>query len=71
MNEAQKLKISKSPAKLEIILQQFQDKSKKPVEGDVKALIDLNQKIKKVLTQQTDKENLEVREESKETERKK
>ena len=44
----QKQKISKSPAKLEQILTQLDNKSKKPVEGDVKAIVDLNNKMKKI-----------------------
>ena len=47
----QKQKISKSPAKLEQILTQLDNKTKKPVEGDVKAIVDLNNKMKKIKEQ--------------------
>jgi len=43
-----KYHLSKSPSKLEKILSQLNDGTKQPVEGDVKAIIDLEQKIKKV-----------------------
>jgi prophage DNA circulation protein len=48
LDRAKRYHLSKSPNKLEKILCQLNNGTKQPVEGDVKAIIDLEQKIKKV-----------------------
>ena len=48
LNNKEQRQLSKSPSKLENILLQLDNRTKQPVEGDVKAIIDLSLKIKKI-----------------------